>query len=118
MQAEGVAPSEPACAVGFLAARKLGDPAFAKALLARRSQAGKPPRQDFYVNVSSAPFDSIQSGSFQSGSFQSGSVELSSVRFGSVQLSSVQFFRTPNLFFSRSCVLFGSSFLRPMLCVQ
>ncbi|CAM9109607.1 unnamed protein product [Ectocarpus sp. 6 AP-2014] len=51
MLEEEVVPTEAGFAVGFMTARKLGDVEFAKMLLERRSQAGMPPRQDFFVNV-------------------------------------------------------------------
>ncbi|CAM9911319.1 unnamed protein product, partial [Ectocarpus fasciculatus] len=51
MLEEGVVPTEAGFAVGFMAARKLEDAEFAKMLLEQRSQAGMPPRQDFFVNV-------------------------------------------------------------------
>lgn len=51
MHKHRVDPTEPGCALGFLAARRLGDPDFAKELLARRNLAGMPLRQDFFVNV-------------------------------------------------------------------
>ena len=49
---EGRTPNDPAFAVGFMTARKLGDPDFAKLLLETRSRAGMPLRHDFFVNVS------------------------------------------------------------------
>ena len=49
---EGRAPNDPAFAVGFMTARKLEDPDFAKMLLETRSRAGLPLRHDFFVNVS------------------------------------------------------------------
>lgn len=48
---EGRAPNDPAFAVGFMTARKLGDPDFAKLLLETRGRAGLPLRHDFFVNV-------------------------------------------------------------------
>ena len=52
MDKEGRAPNDPAFAVAFWAARRLGDPDFAKLLLEMRSKAEYPPRQDFFVQAS------------------------------------------------------------------
>ncbi|CAM9917635.1 unnamed protein product [Pylaiella littoralis] len=51
MLADGIVPSQAAFGIGFLTARNLLAPDFAKLLLERYGQAGMPPRQDFFVSV-------------------------------------------------------------------